>query len=81
MPLPEVLAGKTLTLEDQTLETRGLDDSLPHRSFVWLPSIKTIAGGVNVYAGLHLWDRAMRRACRNAPTGRKHSARWLRFNQ
>ncbi|MBQ1765668.1 MAG: MBL fold metallo-hydrolase [Aquincola sp.] len=55
VPLPEVLAGNTLTLEGQTLEIRGLDDSLPHRSYVWIPSIKTIAGGVNVYAGLHLW--------------------------
>lgn len=55
VPLPEVLAGNTIRLEDQTLEVRGLDDSLPHRSYVWIPSIKTIAGGVNVYAGLHLW--------------------------
>lgn len=55
VPLPEVLAGNTLTLEGQTLEIRGLDDSLPHRSYVWIPSIRTIAGGVNVYAGLHLW--------------------------
>jgi glyoxylase-like metal-dependent hydrolase (beta-lactamase superfamily II) len=55
VPLPEVLAGNTLLLEGQALEIRGLDDSLPHRSFVWIPSIKTIAGGVNVYAGLHLW--------------------------
>lgn len=55
VPLPEVLAGNTITLEGQTLEIRGLDDRLPHRSFVWIPSIKTIAGGVNVYAGLHLW--------------------------
>jgi glyoxylase-like metal-dependent hydrolase (beta-lactamase superfamily II) len=55
VPLPEVLAGNTITLEGQTLEIRGLDDSLPHRSFVWIPSIKAIAGGVNVFAGLHLW--------------------------
>jgi glyoxylase-like metal-dependent hydrolase (beta-lactamase superfamily II) len=55
VPLPEVLAGNTITLEDQTLEIRGLDDSLPHRSHVWIPSIRTIAGGVNVFAGLHLW--------------------------
>jgi len=50
-----VLAGRTIALEDQTLEVRGLDDSLPHRSYVWIPSIRTVAGGVNVYAGLHLW--------------------------
>jgi len=55
VPLPEALAGNTITLEDQTLEIRGLDDSLPHRSYVWIPSIKTIAGGVNVFGGLHLW--------------------------
>jgi len=55
VPLPEVLAGNTISLEDQTLEIRGLDDSLAHRSYVWIPSIKTIAGGVIVYAGLHLW--------------------------
>lgn len=55
VPLPEPLAGNTLTLEGQTLEVRGLDDALPHRSYVWIPSIKAIAGGVNVFAGLHLW--------------------------
>lgn len=55
VPLPEKLAGNTLTLEGQTLEIRGLDDALPHRSYVWIPSIKAIAGGVNVFGGLHLW--------------------------
>ena len=55
VPLPEVLAGNTLSLEGQALEVRGLDDGQPHRSYVWIPSLKTIAGGVNVYAGLHLW--------------------------
>jgi glyoxylase-like metal-dependent hydrolase (beta-lactamase superfamily II) len=55
VPLPEVLAGNTIALEGKTLEIRGLDDGLPHRSYVWIPSISTIAGGVNVYAGLHLW--------------------------
>ena len=55
VPLPQLLTGSTLSLEGQTLEIRGLDDSLPHRSYVWIPSIKTIAGGVNVFGGLHLW--------------------------
>lgn len=32
VPLPDRLAGNTLTLEGQTLEIRGLDDSLPHRA-------------------------------------------------
>ena len=54
-PLPEVMAGNTITLEGQVLEVRGLGDALPHRSFVWIPSIKAIVGGVNVFGGLHAW--------------------------
>ncbi len=54
-PLPEVMAGNTLTLEGKALEVSGLDDALPHRSFVWIPSIKAIVGGVNVFGGLHAW--------------------------
>lgn len=53
--LPEVLEGNTFVLEGQTLDIRGLDDSLPHRSYVWIPSIKAVVGGVNVFAGLHVW--------------------------
>jgi len=53
--LPEVLAGNTITLEGQTLEIRGTGDRLPHRSYVWIPSIKAVVGGVNVFAGLHVW--------------------------
>jgi glyoxylase-like metal-dependent hydrolase (beta-lactamase superfamily II) len=53
--LPEVLAGNTITLEGQTLEVRGLDDRLAHRSYVWIPSIKAVVGGVNVFGGLHVW--------------------------
>lgn len=71
VPLPEVLTGNTLTLEDQTLEIRGLDDSLPHRSYVWIPSIKTIAGGVNVYAGLHLWTADAQTAQERADWAKK----------
>lgn len=55
VPLPDKLAGTTIQLEDQVLEIRGLDDALPHRSYVWIPSIRTVAGGVNVFAGLHVW--------------------------
>lgn len=55
VPLPEPLAGNTIALEDQVLEIRGLDDALPHRSYVWIPSLKAVAGGVSVFAGLHAW--------------------------
>ena len=55
VPVPEAMAGSTITLEGQTLEIRGLDDSLSHRSYVWIPSAKAIVGGVNAFAGLHVW--------------------------
>jgi len=55
VPLPEVLSVNTIQLEDQVLEIQGLDDTMPGRSYVWIPSIKTIAGGVNIFAGLHVW--------------------------
>ena len=55
VPVPEVMSGNTIELEGQTLEIRGADDSLSHRSYVWIPSLKAIVGGVNVFAGLHAW--------------------------
>lgn len=55
VPLPEALATPVIELEGEKLEVRGLDDSLPGRSYVWIPSLRTIAGGVNVFAGLHVW--------------------------
>ncbi|PMR72158.1 MBL fold metallo-hydrolase [Halomonas heilongjiangensis] len=66
VPLPEVLSGDTIPLEGQTLEIRGLDDSLPHRSYVWIPSIGAVAGGVNVYAGLHAWTADAQTAAERA---------------
>jgi len=55
VPLPEALATPVIELEGEKLEVRGLDDALPGRSYVWIPSLRTIAGGVNVFAGLHAW--------------------------
>lgn len=55
VPMPEVLTGNTIALEDQTLEIRGLDDRLAHRSYIWISSLKAVVGGVNVFAGLHVW--------------------------
>ena len=55
VPLPEVMTSNTIQLEGETLEIRGLDDLLPHRSYVWIPSLNAIVGGVNVFAGLHVW--------------------------
>jgi glyoxylase-like metal-dependent hydrolase (beta-lactamase superfamily II) len=74
VPLPEVLPGNVITLENQALEVRGLDDSLPHRSYVWIPSLKAIAGGVNVFAGLHLWTADTQSTQERADWARKLGA-------
>lgn len=74
VPLPELLAGNTITLEGQALEIRGLDDGLPHRSYVWIPSLQAIAGGVNVFGGLHLWTADTQSVQERADWSRKLGA-------
>ena len=53
--VPEVLEGDTLTLEGQALKIVGLDGKQPDRSFVWIPSIKAVVGGVVLANNLHVW--------------------------
>lgn len=53
--IPDALPKNGLELEGQKLEVVGLDGELPARSFVWIPSIKAVVGGVNVFGGLHAW--------------------------
>jgi len=74
VPLPAVLEGNTITLEGEKLEIKGLDDTLPNRSYVWIPSLSTIAGGVNVFAGLHLWTADTQSAQERADWSKKLGA-------
>lgn len=53
--LPEVLAGDSLTLEGRKIEIRGLRGASPERSYVWIPSLRTVAGGVLVNSATHVW--------------------------
>ncbi len=53
--LPHVLQSHSLSLEGQSLEVIGLDGPQPDRSFVWIPSIKAVVGGVVVSENIHLW--------------------------
>lgn len=53
--VPRPLAGDTLELEGQQLKVIGLSGPTPDRTFVWIPSIRTVAGGVPVAWGEHLW--------------------------
>jgi hypothetical protein len=53
--LPQVLMGNSFDLEGEKLEVIGLDE-FPSRTFVWIPSIKAVAGGINVFGNtFNLW--------------------------
>lgn len=53
--MPQALRGDTLTLEGQALQIVGLEGPTPDRTFVWIPSIQTVAGGIPVQWGSHVW--------------------------
>ncbi|KLD77959.1 MBL fold metallo-hydrolase [Xanthomonas hyacinthi] len=53
--LPQPLRGDRLLLEGRELRIVGLDGATPDRTFVWIPSIKTVLGGIPVVAGEHVW--------------------------
>jgi glyoxylase-like metal-dependent hydrolase (beta-lactamase superfamily II) len=53
--LPQVLKSNSIDLEGQKLEIIGLEES-PSKTFVWIPSIKAVIGGINVFGTtFHLW--------------------------
>lgn len=53
--VPQPLQGDTLLVDGQPLQLIGLDGPAPDRTVVWIPSIKTVAGGIPVMAGEHVW--------------------------
>ncbi|MCC9070912.1 MBL fold metallo-hydrolase [Flavobacterium sp. F-65] len=53
--LPQVLEGNSIELEGHKLEIIGLDE-FPSKTFIWIPSIKTVVGGINVFGTtFNLW--------------------------
>lgn len=53
--LPQVLKGNSIELEGQQLEIVGLEE-FPSKTFVWIPSIKAVIGGINVFGTtFNLW--------------------------
>jgi len=53
--VPDVLEGGSLMLEGQKLQVMGLDGKQPDRTFVWIPSIKAVVGGVVIAENIHVW--------------------------
>ena len=53
--LPQVLKGNSIDLEGEKLEIIGLEE-FPSKTFVWIPSIKAVIGGINVFGTtFNLW--------------------------
>ena len=53
--VPQALKGNTLDLEGRELDIVGLSGRQPGRTFVWIPSLKAVVGGVVVADNLHVW--------------------------
>ncbi|WP_291831257.1 MBL fold metallo-hydrolase [Candidatus Symbiopectobacterium sp. PLON1] len=53
--VPQPLQGNSLQLEGHELQVVGLDGPTPDRTFVWIPSIKTVSGWIPVVSGEHVW--------------------------
>ncbi|WP_461538160.1 MBL fold metallo-hydrolase [Spongorhabdus nitratireducens] len=51
---PEKVKGSTLTVDGEPIEIFGLKHD-PSHTVLWIPSTKTIAGGVPVYENVHVW--------------------------
>lgn len=53
--LPRALQGNNLSVDGEAVELRGTRGPLAHRPYVWIPSLRAIAGNVAVFGGLHVW--------------------------
>ncbi|CNH74252.1 metallo-beta-lactamase superfamily protein PA0057 [Yersinia massiliensis] len=67
--VPQPLQGKSFTIDGQSIEVEGLDGPSPEKTFVWIPSLKAVVGGVMVSGNIHLWV-----ADTQTPESRQH---WL----
>lgn len=60
--VPDLLQGTTLSVDGEIIEVRGTTGELAHRPYVWIPSIKTIAGNVAIFGNLHVWTADTQKA-------------------
>lgn len=53
--VPEVIKGDYFTVDGEKLEIKGLDGVSPDRTYLWVPSLKAVVGGVTVSDNIHVW--------------------------
>lgn len=53
--VPQALQGNSFTVDGEKINVEGLDGPSPEKTFVWIPSLKAVVGGVAVSGNIHLW--------------------------
>jgi glyoxylase-like metal-dependent hydrolase (beta-lactamase superfamily II) len=53
--VPEVISGNSFTVDGQSVEVRGTTGLLAHRPYLWIPSLRAIAGNIAILGNLHPW--------------------------
>ncbi|EKN4692042.1 MBL fold metallo-hydrolase [Yersinia ruckeri] len=53
--VPQPLQGNSFTVDGEKINIEGLDGPSPERTFVWIPALKAVVGGVAVSGDIHLW--------------------------
>jgi glyoxylase-like metal-dependent hydrolase (beta-lactamase superfamily II) len=54
--VPQALKGNSFTIDGQQIEVKGLSSSTTELSYVWIPALKAVVGGVAVAGNTtHLW--------------------------
>lgn len=54
--VPNPLQGNSFTIDGQAVEVKGLTGPTPERTYLWIPALKAVVGGVPVAGdNIHLW--------------------------
>ncbi|MBD2792383.1 MBL fold metallo-hydrolase [Xenorhabdus szentirmaii] len=53
--VPEPMKGNSFSIDGEKLIVEGLDGPAPDRTFVWIPKLKAVVGGVIVSDNIHVW--------------------------
>lgn len=53
--IPEVLKGDSFSLEGETISVKGLDGQSPDRTYLYVPKLNAVMGGVLVSENIHVW--------------------------
>ncbi|MDM3560379.1 MBL fold metallo-hydrolase [Proteus vulgaris] len=53
--IPEVVTGDSFSIEGETISIKGLDSQSPDRTYLYVPKLNAVMGGVLVSENIHIW--------------------------